>query len=150
MSKILRAGYRFSRACFLCFGGALVLIAIVVLAVSVPDIRRYGDWPQDEVSQLYSTTSYCAVYGLVFLSAAFALFKSKRWGTYVAAAVSGLALLLMELAWIAETSDRGAFAIVLLFPAIPLLLVLSWSIAAIVKESKERKGVGSWRRNQIA
>ena len=147
MSKLLRAGYRFSRDCFLCYGGALLLIAIVPLAVSLRDIRN-GDWPPDEVGQLYSTTSYSALYGLIFLAAALALFKSKLWAPYVAVAVSGSALALIGMAWLAETSDREGFAIVLAFPAIPLLLVLCWSGAVLVRQSRERRIVE--RRNQIA
>jgi hypothetical protein len=148
VSKVLSAGYRFSRACFLSFGGALMLIAIVPLAVSLPDLRG-GDWPADEASQLYSTTSHCAAYGLIFLATALVLFKSKRWAAYLAAIAGASALILMVLAWSEEVSDRAGFGIVLLVPAVPLSLTLIWALAQAARELRDRKKVNV-PRNQIA
>jgi len=152
VSRILSLGHRLSRDVFLCLGGASLLIAIGGAAGNLPDILKYRDWPTSEVSQLYSTISLFAIFGTVFLAVAFVLFRSKRWGTYLAAAVSASALLWMAIAWSSETIDRAGFAIVLSFPAVPLLLTLIWAIVEAARDLKQRRRAASAgiQRNQIA
>jgi uncharacterized membrane protein (DUF2068 family) len=131
----------------------LVLIAIGGLAGNLPDIKRYGDWPAHEVSELYSTVSHLAAYGVVFLAVAFALFKSRRWGAYlVIVSVAALGFFAATWASLAHGPERADFAVEMSFWYIPLLLALIWALAETVRDLKDRKTTGNpgSRRNQIA
>ena len=144
MSKLVNWGRRISRDCFLCYGGALVVIAIGGLLGNLPDIIRYRDWPPYQVDELYSAVSRFALFGVIFLAAAYAQFKSKRWGALVTAGVSASALAWMLIIWLKEPYDPEGFAIVLVFWATPLLFTLAWSLIEMSQQLTEA------RRNQIA
>ena len=139
MNKLLSFGQRFSRDCFLCLGGAMLLIAVGSLAINLPDIAKYGDWPSSNVKEFLSVASVLAFFGAVFLVAAYALFKTKRWSPYFAAFVSASALAFMAAAWSTEKVDPGGFAITLLLPAIPILLTLGWALMATARQLKEQR-----------
>lgn len=139
MSILLRFGRRFSRDCFLCFGGAMLLTAFVSLAINVPDILRHGDWSPLEVRQFFSTAAFLVVHGAAYLVAAYALFKTKRWGPYFAAVVSGSEIALMAVPWSEETVKLRGFAIILSFYVVPILLTFVWALTESVRQLKEQR-----------
>jgi hypothetical protein len=138
-NKLLSFGYRFSRDCFLCLGGALVLIAVGDAAGNLPDIIRYHDWPASEVTNLYVTASLYAISGAIFLCAAYGLFKKKRWGVPLALAVNALTLTLIVIAVLSEPYERADFAISLSFYAVPLSFTLWWELAEMARTTRERR-----------
>jgi hypothetical protein len=127
----------------------MLLTAFGSLAINVPDIRKYGDWPLSDVREFLSTASFLAFSGAVFLFAAYALFKTKSWSTYFAAVVSASALALMAVAWSGERIDPAGFAIALLFLAVPIWLTLVWALVATARQLKERRTTQG-RGHQIA
>jgi len=138
MSKLVNWGRRFSQDCFLCYGGATVLIAIGGV------VGNLRDWPPPDAQELYFIVSFFAVSGIIFLTVAYALFKSKRWGARITATVSGLALALIASAWLREPYDPEGFGIVLSFSGTPLLIALLWALLETKRELNEGQ------RNQIA
>jgi hypothetical protein len=139
LRKFLSFGKRFSRNCFLCLGGAFLLIAIVSLAFNVPDMVRFGDWTASEVKETLVVAAVCAIGGAIFLTAAYGLFKSTRWAVRFAVVVNTLALALMAFAVVTESVERVDLAAALSFFAVPLLFTLIWAVVAAIEELKERK-----------
>jgi uncharacterized membrane protein (UPF0136 family) len=134
MSGFFSFGRKFSRDCFFCLGGLLVFIAIADVIGNSPASIRFGDWsvPDSEFRDVLSLTAYCITFGSVFLVAAYALFKERRWGAHFAAVVSGLALPFVLVFWSGER-------LVVSFYGLPLLFTLIWAIAEVARESKERR-----------
>ncbi len=144
MSKLLKIGRTFSRDCMLCYGASLVLIAIGGLLGNLPGIMKYGDWSPFELQELYFTVSKFGGSGTVFLVAAYALFKSKRWGLPFTAGVCALALTALLVAWLRESYDPEGFALILLFWATPLVVTFLWSLGQMKHEFAKSP------RNQLA
>lgn len=119
----------------------MTLIALGGLMGNFPDLIRPSDLPPSDVRDLYFIISFFAVSGIVFLVVAYGLFRRKPWDSYLAAAVSALALALMIVSWLLETIEREDYAIILSFYSVPLVLTLSWSIAEAVRQLRERKAM---------
>jgi hypothetical protein len=139
LRKFLSFGIRFSRNCFLCLGGAFLLIAIVSLAVNVPDMIRFGDWTASEVKEALVVAAVYAVAGAILSTAAYGLSKSTRWAGRFAAVVSTLALALMTVAVATEPVERADLAAALSFFAVPLSFTWIWAVAAAIEQLQERK-----------
>jgi hypothetical protein len=123
----------------LCLGGAFSLIAAVSLAVNVRDMIRFGDWTASEVKERLVVAALYAVAGAIFLVAAYALLKSRRWAVRFTVIVNTLALALMTVAVATEPVERADLAVALSFFAVPLLFTLIWTVAAAIEELKDRK-----------
>jgi hypothetical protein len=147
LSGLLSVGRRFSRACLLCFGAALVLIAVVGLAGNVPTIRD-GDWKPSELSALYAQLSEYAVVGSFLLIVAYGIYTSKRWGSYIAALAAFSCLALIAKAWLEERSDPDA-AIVFLIPGLPMALIFAWALAEVKRDMRHRTSEHEERGHEI-
>jgi hypothetical protein len=148
MSKLLIVGRRFSRACFLCLGGALLLIASGALVGNLPTIRS-GDWPPSELPYLYLGLTEFAIVGIIFVITAYGLYKLRRWGVYTAAVVSLLALIVFAIGWPTARSDYGS-AVVYSFFATLFALTLVWALAVTAQELKEHARRQRGEGGQIA
>ncbi|MGB0034776.1 MAG: hypothetical protein WBP79_04800 [Candidatus Acidiferrales bacterium] len=138
MNRFLKIGQVFSRDCFLCFGGAMLLTAFGSMAINVPDILKHDDWPPLEIKQFFSTAAFLTIHGAAYLVAAYALFRKRRWGPYFAAVASGLEIALMTVTWSGETVKLRGFAIILSFYVVPMLLTFVWALAESARQLKEQ------------
>jgi hypothetical protein len=151
VNALLRIGRIFSRDCFLCFGGALVLIASVGLAISLVDIIRYGDWAASTARDFLPTAAVLLGHGTAFLVAAYGLFKTRRWGPYFSALVSASEIALIAAFWSKETMNLRGIGVILLLFDVPILLMLVWALAEITREQKDRRASvdNEGRRHQV-
>jgi uncharacterized membrane protein (DUF2068 family) len=116
-----------------------LLIAIVSLAINVPDMIRFGDWSVSEVKETLMIATAYAFSGAIFLTAGYGLFQARRWAVIFAAIVSALALTLMALGLASEPFEREAFAVSVSIFAAPLLFTLLWALAAATQEFRAQK-----------
>lgn len=136
MSQLLNWGRRLSRDCFLCFGGAMVLIAIGGLAGNLPDLVRFGGWPASDVRDLYFTTSFFAVSGIIFLVVAYGLFERKLWAVYLTAVVSALSVSVVLFA-VVTWPEPDEWQVQVLY-GIPFSCTLIWSLAEVARQLKRK------------
>ena len=136
MSRLLSIGRRFSRDCYLCFGGALVLIAMGAFVGNFRTLVDRSVLSRSEATELYVLVTFSAVSGVICLFAAYGIFKSQRWGVIFAAVVSLLGLVIISFLWMTEPYDRAHWAITLSFWAVPLALTLAWALMDLAQRSK--------------
>lgn len=141
-------GRRLSRDIFLCLGGAMSLIAAGGLFGNLPDILRYHDWPPSEMDNLFLAVAVYAVCGVIFLTAAYGLFRKKNWGPAVAIAVSALAIFGLLLSGAEEGYDPSGAVMMIAFYGTPLFVTLVWASTELMRQKKHRMREG--RRGLLA